>query len=284
MIMHGVAKTVAIVLAFGLSMANCHGFEFQWPKEVLNGWQKHKQFLNNGTFYLEQASDNGIRNEKTVYCRNGDQLIEEKGPDGIRVSVFRSGSYFVVSKLKDATHWDLRQLSPTPENRIVLSPYLYFPYAFFATEFSNDNTREYFAESPFHSGESFKVGWRSRSNPDIHGTLVFDPKVSWGCTELRYVNQDSVEAKLIAEYDSGMLKSVRIEDPKSPETFSLVRAFSDAAPAEMFRLEHYGLSEDLLGGTPEQTRDYSMLVFGAIGVVLLVVSFWIKKSGVLKGS
>ncbi len=282
--MSGLVKAFIAAFICSLTASTSFASEFEWPKEVLDGWKTHKQHLANGWFYLELLSDNGIMNEKTLYCRNGDQLVEEKGSDGLRVSVFRSGSYFVVAKLDTSSHWDLRQLSPTPEHRIALSPYVYFAYAMFATEFSEDKGHDYIAASPFNPKDKFTVKWRNKDNQKIHGSLVFDPKVAWGCVELRYINQDSIEAKFIGEYSGSNLKSVRIEDPKSPETFSMFMINSDPAPAEKFTLEHYGLSEKLLGDKPLQPRNNSILLFGTIGVVLLIVSILIKKSGILKGS
>ena len=283
--MNGYATTCSLsATTSSLSASTSFVSDFQWPEELLDGWRTHKQYLENGSFYLHQVSDDGGKNEKILHCRSGDHLIEEKGPDGVRVEVFRSGSFFAVSKLNSSRHWELRQLSPTPENRVLTAPFVYFAYTMLATEFPDDNDREYTATTPFNPKETFTVEWRVKANPKIHGSLVFDPKVAWGCVELRYINTESIEAKFIGRYDGTHLESVRIEDPKAPETFSLVKFDSNPAPAELFTLEHYGLSETLLGDTPKQPNVNFVLWFGILGVVLLLVSLWLRKSGSLKGA
>lgn len=244
-------KLLVVAFVYSLVLQSSFVSVFQWPSEVLEGWKLHKQYLENGSFLLKQHSDAGPESKKTLYCRNGEYVLEDIDDNEVRVSVFRSGSYFVVAKQHSSSRWELRQLSPTPENRIALSPYAFFPYAFFGTEFPDDKYREYSATSPFNPNEKFTVGWRNKANPKIHGSLVFDPKKSWGCVEMQYINENAIEAKHIATYDSMHLSSVRIVDPKSPETFSLVMISPSPARAELFTLEHYGHSEDLLRNKAE---------------------------------
>ncbi|MCE2801830.1 MAG: hypothetical protein LW724_20055 [Planctomycetaceae bacterium] len=282
----------SLILCIALSGRSQGDSGFEWPDEIKSALQNHKRRMANGEFYFSFDAAEQPRVDGRLECNDGRYRIQFQYPDSPEiVLVSRNEASFRLIKDMSTKVWKPSLLARQPYERLTVFPDLHFSFAFNGTDFLSlpAGNLDLFDGEYSPNGDAYVVSWRvvDETQTGPSGKFAFRKKYGWGCVEVRQnlstggtmISSSEYEVESNAATPPLLTKVVTESNGQRETTMVLRQVEPNPADPDRFSLEHFGLSEDLLGVKSKRSWDFPWyLVFIFVGISLLGVRFLINRS------